>query len=89
MATIAQGITAGNLANGLTSLPAFIQGLQAAVAAGGQLTQMSFNVTGQIGAMTFNPPGNLSVADTATLLNEIASLCNALAAEWTAQLNAI
>jgi hypothetical protein len=86
MATIAQGIEAGNLANGLNSLTAFIQALQAAVNAGAQVSGLSIGVSGSIPSIVFFPPGNLSVSDSAALLNELISLSNGLSSEWTATL---
>jgi hypothetical protein len=89
MATIPQGILAGQLANGLNALTAFSQALTAAVGAGGQVAQLSFTVSGQIGPIMFTPPAPLTVADSANLLNEIITLAAALNAEWTAQLAAL
>jgi hypothetical protein len=89
MATIAQGLLAGNLANGLNLLTAFTQALTAAVAANAQVSQITFQVTGQLSPIQFNPPGPLTVADSAALLNDIIGLANALNGEWTAQLNAL
>jgi hypothetical protein len=89
MATITQGILAGNLANGLNLLATFRQQLVATVAAGGQVTQITFMATGSLSPIQFNPPAPLTVADSANLLNEIVTLSDALAAEWTAQLNAL
>jgi hypothetical protein len=85
MATIAQGIQAGNLANGLNALAAFVQALQAATIAGQQITQISVTCVG-LTNIQFYPPSALSVADSATLLNELITLSNALSAEWTAAL---
>jgi hypothetical protein len=89
MATIPQGILAGNLANGLNLLALFRQQVAAAVAANGQVTQITFMVTGNLSPIQFNPPAPLTVADSANLLNEIVTLSDALASEWTAQLNAL
>ena len=78
MATIAQGVQAGNLAAGLQSLTAFVQALNAAVAAAGQVTQISLSVNSQMNTITLNPPAPLTVSDSATLLNAIVSLAGGL-----------
>lgn len=90
MATIAQGIAAGNYANGLNALAAFIAALQAAVAANQSLFSIQIMVNGNVGPIVFMPPGGaLSVADSKAYFNDQIALANQLTAQWTAALNVL
>jgi hypothetical protein len=88
MATIAQGVQAGQLAAGLTALQNFVTGLQAAVAAGNQVAIVSVSLANQT-ALKFTPPSPLTAADSAALMNELVSLAGGLESEWTTQLTAL
>jgi hypothetical protein len=89
MATVAQGITAGNLANGLTGLSQFVQALQAAVAAGVTVQRISIVTSDPLAPATFTPANPLTVADSAALMNALISLAGGLSTEWTNQLTAL
>ena len=91
MATIAQGQLAGNLANGIIAVQAFVASMQQAVTSGQQLSTIQFNslVNQQASSIYFVSPAPISVSDSAIFYNTVISLFNSLIAEWTATLNTL
>ena len=87
MATIAQGLQAGQLANGLTSLQTFTSAIQAALTANATIYQFSIGINGVPAPVSINLP--LSVTDSATFLNAALTLAGQLSTEWTNQLAAL
>lgn len=95
MASIAQGLVAGQLATGLNALAPFIAALQGIATNGGQISGLALTVlignggTASITGPAFASPAPLSVQDSAALATQLANMMIALQGEWTNQLTAL
>jgi hypothetical protein len=87
MATIAQGLQAGQLAAGIQALQSFAQQLQTALAANETIFSVTIGMTGT------TPPIQIQVAmnatDSATVINGMVPVINGLITEWTNELEAL
>jgi len=86
MATVAQGIQAGQLANGIVDAQNFVASMQAAIAGGQTVFAITIGVNA-ISPIGFRSPVN--AADSAIFFNSMISLTNMLIAQWTARLDGL
>lgn len=84
--TVAQGIQAGNYAQAIDAMTAFIGTLQSNVAASVTLASINLTYTSGASQATVNFPAGLSASDTAALLNALIALGGSLIAEYTTDL---